>query len=295
MRTAVATFLTFIAAFALDTGAAAQPPAAAQQQFTIPFELYGGRIYVRVHVNGRGPYRFGFDTGASGMGRADTRLVAELSLPKAGDALNSDGVNVAAIDVVRVNSLRLGAIEKRDVELLSRDYNRNAQPGAPLMLGIVGADMLADHLVTIDYPGRTLTFGTGELKAGEPGVIAYSGNFVVPVCFASGCYPGQVDTGSNAAVVIPKDLVGKVAAGDPVAVGTGRGANTVMQMYEMDLRELIRIGKVTAGGLKVRYADPSIDRINVGSAFLKDYVLTIDSRNRLLRLERPAPAHGERG
>jgi hypothetical protein len=38
----------------------------------IPFESVDGRIYVQARVNGREPYRFAVDTGASGIGRACT-------------------------------------------------------------------------------------------------------------------------------------------------------------------------------------------------------------------------------
>ncbi|MCG3005337.1 hypothetical protein KZ291_32670, partial [Escherichia coli] len=45
-----------------------------------PFESVDGRIYVQARVNGRAPYRFAVDTGASGIGRADMRLVSALGL-----------------------------------------------------------------------------------------------------------------------------------------------------------------------------------------------------------------------
>ena len=44
---------------------------------------------------------------------------------------------------------------------------------------------------------------------------------------------------------------------------------------------------MTVSGVKVVYADPSDGAINVGSDFLKDYVLTIDQRHRLLRISKP--------
>ncbi len=50
----------------------------------VRFELHKGHLYVDAFVNGRGPFLFGFDTGASGMGRADSSLAAALSLPKVG-------------------------------------------------------------------------------------------------------------------------------------------------------------------------------------------------------------------
>lgn len=255
---------------------------------SVPFELDNGRIFVGVFVNGRGPYRFGFDTGASGMGRADSRLAAELSLPKVGETAISDGLKTATTDVVRVTSLRLGGLEKRDVELPSRDYNRGRKAGDPSVMGIIGRDFFADQLVTIDYPARTIRFAHGELGPGDAGAVDYDGGFVIPVCFGSRCYDGKIDTGSNRSLVLPQDVAVKVKATTPTLVGHVTRTNSVATLYEMTLTEPVRIGAITAAGQKVLYADPSDTFINIGSDFLKDYVLTIDQRNRRLRITQAA-------
>jgi Aspartyl protease len=254
---------------------------------TVPFELYRGHIYVTAFVNGKGPYRFVFDTGASGMGRADRRLVSELSLRKVGEEQNSDGINVAAIDVVSADSIRLGSVEKRRVRLLSRDYNLHRKPTEAPLMGIIGRDFYRDRLLTIDYPKRTIRFSDGALKPGDPGVVAYKPSFRIPVCFAVGCYDGKVDSGSNESIIIPKALVGRVSAAPPVHVGSGTSANTVFEMYEMQLAEPVHVSGVTAPNPKVLYSDPSDETINIGSDFLKDYVLTIDQRHHLLKISRP--------
>jgi hypothetical protein len=263
------------------------PHAAANAEFSIPFELDHGHIFVSAYVNGRGPYRFGFDTGASGTGRADARLTAELSLPQVAQTANSDGVTVAAADVVSVESLRLGALEKRNVTLISRDYNKGRDPGAPALMGIIARDFFADRVVTIDYPKRTITFRTGALRSDEEGVFAYSGSLAVPVCFAAGCFPGKLDTGSSRGIVVPKALLAKISASEPVLVGRAARTNSIATLYEMQLKEPVRIGGVTAVAQKVLYADPSDSAINIGSDFLKDYVLTIDQKHRLVRLTMP--------
>jgi hypothetical protein len=209
--------------------------AAASAEFSIPFELDHGHIFVTAYVNGRGPYRFGFDTGASGIGRADARLTTELSLPQVAQTANSDGVTVAAADVVSVESLRLGALEKRNVTLISRDYNKGRDPGAPALMGIIARDFFADRVVTIDYPKRTITFRTGALRSDEEGVFAYSGSLAVPVCFAAGCFPGKLDTGSSRGIVVPKELLAKISASEPMLVVKAARTNSVATLYEMQL------------------------------------------------------------
>jgi hypothetical protein len=255
---------------------------------SIPFELSHGHIFVSAFVNGEGPYRFGLDTGASGIGRADASLAAELSLAKVDETANSDGVTTTTSDVVSVQSLRVADLEKRDVQLISRDYNRNRTPDAPRLMGIIARDFFADRLVTFDYPKRTVSFAHGELRAGEPGVLRYGPSFTIPVCFGSACYPGKVDTGSSRGLVIPEELVGKLAASAPVPIGEALRTNGTATLYEITLRDPVRVGGVTAVVQKALYAQPSSSTIVIGSDFLKDYVLTIDQQHQLLRIARPS-------
>ena len=254
---------------------------------SIPFELDHGHIFVDAFVNGRGPFRFGFDTGASGMGRADSSLAAALSLPRVDEAANSDGVKTATADVVAVESLRVGDLEKRKVQLISRDYNAGRTPGLQPIMGIIAREFFADELVTIDYPAKEITFARGQLKLGEAGVVAYGASFTVPVCFASGCYPGKIDTGSSRSFVVPKDLVPKLSASQPAAIGQGLRTNGVLTLYEMTLNEPVHIAGITATRQKILYAEPSGDTIVIGTKFLKDYVLTVDQQNHLLKISMP--------
>ena len=92
-----------------------------------------------------------------------------------------------------------------------------------------------------------------------------------------GCFDGQVDSGSNRSLIIPKALVGNSQTSAPVSIGSGTSANTVFELYEMELSQPVRISDVTAASQKILYSDPSDDTINIGSDFLKDYVLTMTS------------------
>lgn len=253
---------------------------------SVPFELRHGHIFVQAFVNGRGPYLFGFDTGASGMGRADVRLRAELALPKVGEEQNSDGIKTVTTDVVEAAELRLGPVDKRNVRLLSRDYN-GSNATAPFLMGIIGRDFAADRLLTIDYPHQRLTFARGKLKPGMRGVVAYGPSFTIPVCFATTCYKGKVDTGSSKSLVLPKDVALARTSDAPIHVGTGKRTNSTSELYEVKLNQPVTVAGLTASAAKVLYADPADDAINIGSDFLKDYVLTIDQRHHLLSISKP--------
>ncbi len=95
---------------------------AAEALFQIPFRVIDGRIYVDVHINGQGPFPFAVDTGASGLGRGDSSLVKTLALPITNRGQSSDGVNVAAVDMTRFESLEIGGYRQVDMEVITRDY-----------------------------------------------------------------------------------------------------------------------------------------------------------------------------
>ncbi|MBR0553403.1 pepsin/retropepsin-like aspartic protease family protein [Stakelama marina] len=254
---------------------------------SIPFELDHGHIFVSAYVDGHGPYRFGFDSGASGMGRADVALTAELSLPKTGQAENSDGVRVTSTDIVSARSLRVGNLERHDVRLLSRDYNGGRKSGVTPMMGIIARDFFADRTVIIDYPARTIRFSAQPLRPDEQGVVRYGRSFAIPVCFAKACFPAKVDTGSSRGLVIPKQIAQRFARGTPTRIGSAARTNSSVTLYAVDLDPPMRVGKMAVTSRKALYAEPSSDTTIIGSDFLKDYVLTIDPRHRLLQISEP--------
>jgi aspartyl protease len=278
-----------VAAFALSSGGEAANVSSADKSFVVPFEFYKGHIYVTAFLDGNGPLRFVVDTGASGIGRADQRLVAALSLRPVGHEQNSDGINSAPILLVSADSLRLGGLEKRHVTLASRDYNGHLKPDEAPVMGIIGRDFFRDRLLTIDYPARTIRFTSGRLRPGDAGVVAYKTDLTIPVCFAIGCFDGRVDSGSGGSLIIPKSIATRLRATAPVPAGSATAANTHFSLYREQLLEAVRISGVTAANQKILYSDPSDKVINIGSDFLKDYVLTIDQRHHLLKISRPQP------
>lgn len=266
-------------------GGAALQAAGQAAVMRVPFEIVRGRIYVQVSVNGSGPHRFMFDTGASGIGRADTSLVKELSIPIVGTSTNSDGVNTTKIDVVRLETLSLGGLTRSNAELLSRDYSRDGD--AVAIRGIIGRDFFADGLLVINYPARTLLFTRGSLRPGDAGVLTYRENFHVPVTIGAETVEGKLDTGSNLTMHVPKSLYDRVDADPLKPAGEGRRANTVFQLYSTRLRGPVSIGVLRASEVPVMVSDRA-PRLNIGAGFLKDYVLAFDQRSQLVALCPPA-------
>lgn len=273
--------MTMILCLGHAATSAATPP-----ERSVPFELFNGHIYVMAEVDGQGPYRFGFDTGASGNGRVDARLTSQLALPHVGKGDAFDGISTASADLVSIKSLRLGPIEKHNLQMLSRDYS-GGRNDAHSIQGIIARDFFSDWIVTIDYPRRTITFGRTHLRTGGAGVVAYEPSFAIPVCFKQGCFTGKIDTGSSRGIVVPKALAQTLPTSTPVKIGEANRTNGTVTLFEMTLREPVQISGVSATDQKLLFSDPSGESINVGSDFLKDYVLTIDQSRRLLSVRKP--------
>lgn len=245
---------------------------------SVPFEIVDGRIYVEVRVNGQGPFRFAVDTGASGMGRADASLVAALHLPVTGAATTSDAVATASVDTVRLASVELAGLARRDLEVMTRDYSARMAPEAAFA-GILGRAFFADGLLVIDYPRRRLTFTRGAgLRPGDSGVLGYTRAFRVPVTIGTVAAEGNLDTGANVAFVLPQPLFDRVGGGTIAAAGEGKLTNTTVKTGSAILHGPFRIGAATLADVTVRVSD-KYPELLVGAHALQHFTLLIDPRS----------------
>ncbi|MFQ5851372.1 MAG: retroviral-like aspartic protease family protein [Candidatus Binatia bacterium] len=136
-------------------------PLSSAQKIVVPFTRHGNRIIVEGIVNGRATVKFLVDTGAelTSIPRALARpsgisLHTSIAIPIAGIA------GTVVEPLVRIDSLRVGEAEVRDLEVLIME-------GGPLFgQGLLGANFLSGFQVGIDYAESQLILdriaGTGE-------------------------------------------------------------------------------------------------------------------------------------
>lgn len=256
---------------------AASPPSDALVD--MPFDLVDGRIYVDAQVDGAGPFRFAVDTGASGIARADVRLVDALGLPRIGRTGNSDGVSTALANTVRLRSLALGALRHDDVVAITRDYNARQSADAAFD-GILARGFFADGLLTIDYPRRRLSFSRiRSLSPDRPGSLAYDRPFRIPVSIGDLHAEAQLDTGANVTLVLPQARYD--ALPDTAAMTQDRLtlSNGDIDGGRARLRGPLRIGALALSDLEVRVST-RFPEVLVGAHALQGSVLLIDQRGR---------------
>lgn len=252
----------------------------------VPFDTVDGRIYVQARVNGRGPFRFAVDTGASGMGRADANLVTTLGLAKQGQASTSDGVQTATVDTTHLDTLELGGLARRDLDVITRDYNSRNAPDAAFS-GILAREFFADGLLVIDYPARTLSFSrTQALAPHDENVLGYERAFRIPVSIGDVQTVGNLDTGANVGFVLPRALYETLDAGALETAGRGRLTNGEIETQRATVHGPFRIGGVSLSDVEVRVSE-RFPELLVGAHALQDAVVLIDQRSNSVAVCRP--------
>lgn len=259
--------------------------AAPREQFAvrIPFDVVDGRIYVQARANGRGPFRFAVDTGASGAGRADASLVAALGLQRQGRTDTSDGVQAATVDTVHLDSLELEGLPRKDLEIITRDYSSRMAAGAAFH-GILGRGFFADGLLILDYPNKTLSFSRSlSLPAAGEHILGYERAFRVPVTIGEVRTEGNLDTGANVSFVLPQALYDQVGTASLEQAGQGMLTNTRIDTRRAVVPGPFRIGAASVKDVEVRVS-ARFPELLVGAHVLQRYVLMIDQRSRSIAL-----------
>lgn len=141
------------------TGVSPPAPGAPNQNapIVIPFELLRSRhMAVQVKVNGSGPYRLVFDTGAP-MNLVSNKLAREAGLLKKGERPLLPLFGVGGPKTIQ--TLEVGAVKLHDVPAIVMDHptvGAMAKVLGPIE-GIIGFPFFARYKTTVDYQKRELT------------------------------------------------------------------------------------------------------------------------------------------
>ncbi len=123
----------------------------------IPFELHGRRPHLSVRINGKGPFNFVLDTGASSCVLSND-AAAKLGIrPVAagGQARAVGGSGTFPIVYGVLKSLELGPVRIETVPVYLRDI-QSLNSHSARVDGFLGLSTLADFVLTLDYPQQTM-------------------------------------------------------------------------------------------------------------------------------------------
>ena len=272
----------------------------------VPFEFYRNEIIVHVKVNGKGPFNMMLDTGTD-PSAVDLATAKELDLkisPVGGKASGGgSGVNMAF--ATKLPLVELGGLTVKDVEALAIDLSKISERlGRPLH-GILGHSVLNGRIVQFDYPNHVVRFYSQspfpktakQENTAKRTVLSfrYKDNVLIDDVLVNGKrMVGNLDTGSSGSFNLTPAAVtylGLEEEFNRARVSTSVGYNNVSENREGKV-DNVTIGGISVDAPAVIFFGKGTGRdkepwgINIGNVFLKDFVLTIDYRSKLITLEK---------
>jgi membrane-associated protease RseP (regulator of RpoE activity) len=132
-----------------------------QKPVAVPFEMLITRhMAVRIKVNGKGPYRVIFDTGAP-ISLISSKVAKESGLASgSSNSFFSLGSMFGGVTPTKAKSISIGNLEAKDVPVIIMDHPTVEVLASILgpIEGIVGFPFFARYRMTLDYQAKELTF-----------------------------------------------------------------------------------------------------------------------------------------
>jgi predicted aspartyl protease len=258
---------------------------APQQPAPIPLRKTLNLIFADVKINGKGPYNFVVDTGASQTALSE-KLARDLGLKVITSTVlhGVGGSGKANSNIYRIDQLQIGDVSVGDLPVGTFDDPVISQ----LADGIIGTAMLADFIITINYPEGRMELSHNPVTTPDAIPIWCVSNMLLLPADANG-KPGNfiVDTGAITSVLslsmanamgvnekTPGALVDLGIAGvggaqgvtlmlPPVTLKTARQSEALSQALAIDLKEVSKMLGTEVSGV-------------AGFDFLSKYKLTLD-------------------
>jgi hypothetical protein len=136
---------------------------------TVPVDLVDNHVYLSVMLNGKGPYRFIYDTGGANI--VDPAVAQEIGATGRG-SIQGGGVGSAteSVSFAKVNSLQIGAATVRNqvFGIAPTRMGFGISGGQPVD-GLIGFEVLSRFITTFDYANDAVVLsmpGGGPPPAG---------------------------------------------------------------------------------------------------------------------------------
>jgi hypothetical protein len=259
---------------------------------TVPMQDVEGRPIIDLKINGKGPYRFVLDTGATTTVVSD-ELSRELSLaPPAGVQVASVGGGPAPAIVV-IHDLRIGNAVLEGVIAAVMPLG-SLLKGENAPRGVLSAANFPGYLLTYDYPGKHISIKKGALESADSkSIFQYTEEQVlptVPIRIAGHDTQVHLDTGSAFGLTLPVKFLTEVPlASQPKTSGRVRTGGGEFPVSIARLNGTIELGRYKLDLDEVRFSDarpgPGPATGNIGYDVLRHFVVTLDSKNRRIQLD----------
>ena len=277
-----------------------------QQVVEVPFEFVRNEIIVQVKVDGKGPFNMMLDTGTD-PSAVDLATAKELGLKlsSAGGPVTGGGTDRNLAYVTKFPLIEVGGLTAKNVWTAAIDLSKVSERLGKPLHGVLGHSLLNGRVVQIDYPNRVVRFysqspfpKTAKQENTSKRTVLrfrYDDNVLIDDVFVNGKkVVGNFDTGSSGSFSITPAAVSYLGLEEEVKqakVSTSVGYNNLYENREG------KVSKVTVGAISIDAPtvmffpkgtgyDKRPWGVNIGNVFLKDFLVTIDYRSKLIILER---------
>lgn len=263
-----------------NTGQAAMQDAV----HSAPIDLTHGKPFVMVMIDGQGPFRFLIDTGTGAQVLVAPELADRLHLPRAGEARLTDASGLAdqSTNFVLIESLSFAGTQFNWIEGV--EHQLPDQDGA--CDGLLGFALFRDYLLTLDFPNRRITLGSGELSP-DHSVLPFrmpDGIPIVTLHIGALDVDAQLDSGGSG-LSLPEPLAPELKfASPPEVFGNEQSLSTRYEVKAARLDSNVRFGAFTFEKPFVEI-NPVFPLANFGSSPMQDFAMTFDQENLLMRLD----------
>ena len=140
-----------------------------QTSTTVPMTLGENHVYLDVMLNGKGPYRFIFDTGGSNV--VDGKVAAEIGALGVGSAQgNGVGSQTESLSFANISTLQVGnAVLKNQLFAIAPTRQGFGVSAGRQVDGLIGWEVLARYVTTFDYANNQVVLalpGSAQTPAG---------------------------------------------------------------------------------------------------------------------------------
>lgn len=261
----------------------------------VPLTFFGGRPVVDVKVNGKGPFRFIFDTGAAGNVIGED-LAHELNLP----ALQTASMGRPGSDkplpatVTRLAQIEIGGAVAEGVSgvysdlTLLRQLSVVAGQQTAVPRGILSATSFPGWVVGINFPAAQLEMEPGELPV-EDNKTIFHWNWneplpSVPLKMGKLTLDAKIDSGSGSGITLSTANAAKLPLTQKhLEEQPARFVDSQFPVTTAKLNQRISIGSIVLTDPTIRFHDGSASA-NVGQEVLKSMIVRVDAKNRRVQL-----------
>jgi hypothetical protein len=270
---------------------------------TVPLQIVNNHLYLQGMVNGHGPYTFILDSGGDYI--ITPEVAKALSAKSAGGMqLGGVGNKTEGASLARVDSISIGNATVRNQYMLVLPIGTGFGMAEGMHIdGMIGFQLLARFLTTIDYAGSKITFAMPEASSSPGGAAALSFYFDdtiprIPITVDSVTTSGEVDTGSRGSLTLSAPFVSAhpalaaLAKTPPGVDGFGVGGPAYARLGRV---HALQIGPFTlndaiaafAAQQKGAFADP-FNPANLGGAVWRRFTVTFDYPHQQMLLAKNA-------